>query len=394
MARCNLYQIRRAYYNGTFYDQYPSLISSLKLYSGIRQIFSPLRRAVRVDVARIPGKWLFAPDVPLAIQVAVKQIRLWSTHDAAYSRAVLHGAVAGEFGLFVVDDWQASQVRIVPLRPDEVVLGNLPSGEPYGMVIKCNQLDAMGVYEYAQVITTSECRTYRNGVLWSYDGGDPIRPNELETIPIFLSPYVIGEDGVGECAFSGAAEVLNRVNDMVSQSLDVLQRNAEPPVIFSGVDSADIGTNDNTVVLGPADAKAYTLAPNLVISDAMPLIERAMAEFKNLLPQLSIDILAARNDLAYATVLILLGELVDHVQDVRVSVDRAIVQAERLALQAAQLMRIIPTGLNPALHHLDSDRPVIAPPPTPVVAKPIAAMDRAIVPDTTASLPQQELIHA
>jgi hypothetical protein len=57
IQRCAHYQIQRAYYRGTVYDEHPALVRALKLYGGVRQIFGPLRRAVRVDVAKVPGRW-------------------------------------------------------------------------------------------------------------------------------------------------------------------------------------------------------------------------------------------------------------------------------------------------------------------------------------------------
>jgi hypothetical protein len=372
LQRCARYQILRAYYAGRVYDQHPELVKALKLYSGIRQIFGPLRRAVRVDVAKVPGDWSIDPGnedgdrpaVPRAVADAVRQVRAWSKHRASYTRAVMHGAVAGEFGLLVVDDWRARTVQIVPLRPDEVVLGTFGDGTPFGLVIKTGLVDRQGVYEYAQLITPRTISTYRNGTQHDYDGGGAERSNLLGFVPLLLSPYIAGEDGVGENAFAGAQELLDRVNDAASQALDVIQRNAEPLTVFSGVSEVDFNPEHNAVVLNDAAAKAYTVAPNLVIDHALQLIDKVLSEFKNILPQLLFDQLISRNDLAYDTVITLLSELIDHVQDARTHVDMAIETAERWALLAGQAMGVFPASLDPALHQLDPDRPVIKPPPS------------------------------
>lgn len=361
--RCARYSVLRAYYKGTVYDQYPALIQALKLYSGIRQIFGPLRRSVRVDVAKVPGGWTLPEDAPASLVAAVEQVRAWSSYRAGYSRAVLHGAVAGEFGLMVVDDRLARTASIVPLRPDEVVTGTLADGTPFGLVIKCNLVDRQGQYEYAQLITPNTITTYRNGVLHDYDKGGEERPNLLGFVPILLSPYMAGESGIGENAFSGTQELLDRVNDATSQALDVIQRNAEPLTVFSGVDDIDFDPANNAITLSKEGAKAYTLAPNLVIDHALALIDKVLAEFKNLLPQLILDVLTSRNDLAYDTVLTLCMELIDHVQDVRTHVDAAIETAERWALLAGVQMGLF-SGIDPMLHRLDPERPVIQPGPT------------------------------
>jgi hypothetical protein len=360
--RCAHYQVLRAYYAGTVYDAYPELVRALKLYSGIRQIFGPLRRAVRVDVAKVPGGWALPEDAPPALVEAVAQVRAWSHFRAGYSRAVLHGAVAGEFGLLMVDDQIAKTATIIPLRPDEVVTGTFGDGTPFGLVIKCNLVDRQGSYEYAQLITPNTITTFRNGMQHDYDGGGAKRENLLGFVPLLLSPYLAGENGVGENAFAGTEELLNRVNDATSQTLDVIQRNAEPLTVFSGVSDVDFNPENNAVMLPPSEAKAYTLVPNLVIEQALALIEKVLNEFKNLLPQLIIDVLSSRNDLAYDTVLTLCMELIDHVGDVRTHVDAAIEQAERWALEAGLQMGVF-TGIDPAQHRLDAERPVIAPTP-------------------------------
>lgn len=368
LERCKLYQVRRSYYKGTAYDDWPDLINVLRLYSGIRQIFGPLRRAVRVDVAKVPGGWSLHPDLIKnnAHAAATAQIRAWSHAAQTYSAAVKYGAVAGEFGLAVIDDQAARTASIIALRPDNVVTGTLADGQPFGLIIKPGLVDRGGAYEYAQLWTPNTITTFRNGLQHSYDGHSPKRPNALRFVPVLLAPYLIGEDNAGECTFSGTQELLDRANDAASQALDVLQRNAEPPLVLSGVDESqvDINPENNAIVLSEADAKAYTIAPNLAIDQAIKLIDKVLAEFKNQLPQLIFEQLMGRSDLAYDTVLTLCSELTDHVSDVRRNVDAAIVQAEQWAMQAAKAMRVPAfAAVDPLIHALDDQRPIIQPTP-------------------------------
>lgn len=362
--RCAHYQLLRSYARGTVYSDHPRLVRALKLYGGIRQILSPLKRAVRVDTAKVPGGWRLDPGnadeqrpaVPANVAAAVNQVRAWSNYRDAYGRAVQHGATAGEFALLVVDRQLDRSVQIVPLRPDEVVIGNFADATPFGLIIKPGLVDRAGIYEYAQLITPAEIRVYRSGVLVDQ------RANLQRRVPLVFSVYRAGEDGVGECAFAGAAEPLDRVNDAISQVLDVIQRNAEPLTVFSGVSDVDFDPENNAVVLPKADAKAYTVATNLVIGEAMEVIREVKGEFKNLLPQLIFDVLASRNDLAYDTVITLCSELIDHIKAVRTHVDMAVETAERWAIEAAQTMNLFP-GVDASLHRLDPDRPVIEPGP-------------------------------
>lgn len=363
------YGLLRSYYKGTAYDDWPELIKAMKLYSGIRQIFGPLRRAVRVDVAKVPGNWTLGPEVPAALQAPITQLRTWSHYRATYSQAVQRGAVAGEFGLLVIDDQIARQVRLVALRPDEVVLGELADTTPFGLIVKPGLVDRRGRYEYAQLITPELIQVYRSGAL------ELDQPNMQGRVPLLLSPYIAGEDGVGENAFAGTAELLDRVNDATSQSLDVVQRNAEPLTVFSGVADVEFDPESNAITLSKAEAKAYTLVPSLAIDHALQLIDKVLGEFKNLLPQLIFDDLRSRNDLAYDTVLTLCSELIDHVGDVRTHVDAAIVQAEQWALEAGTQMGL--WGQLPIeAHALDLERPVIQ--PTPGQRLSLEAQQRAL----------------
>jgi hypothetical protein len=358
LARCERYQLWRAYYNGTVYDDKPELIKALKLYGGIRQIFGPLKRAVRIDVAKVPGEWAMTEETPQQIRDAVEQVRDWSHWRREYSRAVLFGAVAGEFGLLVVDEPEQQRVSVVPLRPDEVVTGTFEDGRPFGLIIKPGLRDKDGAYEYAQLITPDEITTYRDGALYDYGGGDT-RPNAYGFVPLLLAQYAISESGRGDNAFAGTEELLDRVNDVASQTLDVIQRNSEPLTVFSGVSEIEFQASNNALILPEVNAKAYTLVPNLVIGEALELIREVKAEFKNCLPQLILDDMRSRNDLAYDTVLTLLMELTDHIADVRASVDMAFQTAERWALLIGNMLRL--WNVDPELHEIDANRYIIKP---------------------------------
>lgn len=379
--RCTHYQVLRAYYAGTVYSDIPQLVQQLKLYAGIRQIFSPLRRAVNVDVALVGGGWTLPADAPAALVSAVEQVRGWSSYRRSYTKAVQHGSVAGEFGLLVVDDWQTRTVQIVPLRPDEVVLGTLADGTPFGLVVKCGLVDRQGGYEYAQLLTPFDVRVYRNGIRESQ------RDNAQGRVPLLLSAYSAGESGIGENSFAGTQEVLDRVNDAASQVLDVIQRNAEPLTVISGVQAVQFDADNNALHLPPADAKAYTLAPNLVIAEALEVIREVKGEFKALLPQLIFDDLRSRNDLAYDTVLTLCSELVWHVQRVRTHVDAALEQAERWALEIGMQMGALP-AVPWEQHALDDSRPVL--PMTPNQQLAYDAAQRALTAPQQAAPDQQQ----
>ena len=146
LQRCQLYQLRRAYYTGSIYGD-PRYLRALGLYSGVRSIFGPIRRAVRIDVARVPGAWSLPDDAPEAHKAGIVALRKMISAATTYDRMLMHGAIAGEFGLLMQDDRRSRQIRMIPLRPDEIVTGQRASGEPFGLVLKKGLVDRAGDYE-------------------------------------------------------------------------------------------------------------------------------------------------------------------------------------------------------------------------------------------------------
>ncbi len=84
------------------------------------------------------------------------------------------------------------------------------------------------------------------------------------------------------------------------------------------------------------------------IAETLQVIQDVRSEYKALLPQLHLDELRGRNDLAYDTVVTLLSELGDHITAVRASVDRTVETVERWLLDA--------TGGTPSDYALNAER--------------------------------------
>ncbi|KPV49812.1 hypothetical protein SE17_30495, partial [Kouleothrix aurantiaca] len=117
-------------------------------------------------------------------------------------------------------------------------------------------------------------------------------------------------------------------------------------LVATGVQDIVMQPGQDAIKERNADAKFYTVNPQLAIAETLELIRDVRSEYKSLLPQLHLDELRVRGDLAYDTVVTMLSELGDHVLAVRSGVDRAVEQVERWMLDA--------TGGTPsdyALHH-------------------------------------------
>ena len=335
-ARCARYARNRAYYTGKAYEKLRQYALAAQLYSGTRTLFSPLRRCVRVDVAKVPGGWLLPDAASAYTRREVDSLRAKTGAVAAYERFLLYGAVAGEAALMLAG--RPGAPMPLALRADEIVIGEL-GGAPLALIIK-RKPSGLISEEYAQAITPDYVQVFVDGV------ARPAVRNAYGFVPVMLGQYIAGEDGAGEPAFGGVLELLDRVNELASLTLDVVARNAEPLLVATGVQDIVMQPGQDAIKERNADAKFYTVNPQLAIAETLELIRDVRSEYKSLLPQLHLDELRVRGDLAYDTVVTMLSELGDHVLAVRSGVDRAVEQVERWMLDA--------TGGTPsdyALHH-------------------------------------------
>jgi len=331
-TRCARYALYRAYYNGSAYDRLRGITAARKLYEGTRTLFSPLRRVVAVDCAKIPAAWALAEDAPADLVGQVEALRRRLDAERVYSRFLKYGAVAGEAAI-VVSGRPGAEI-LTAHRPDEIITGSI-DGVPFGLIIKQGQQDAKGRYEWSQLITEHQVFTFRDGVQESR------QHNAFGWVPVVFGQFVEGEDGNGEPAFGGVLELMDRVNESASLTLDVITRNAEPLVVMTGVTEIERDDDSDALKIGNEKANVFTVDPKLTIADTLAFIQDVRSEFKELLPQLRLSELTGASDLAYETVITLLQELGDHVVAVRSSVDRTIEAVERrlLGLDDYQLWR-------------------------------------------------------
>lgn len=334
VGRTARYATYRAYYTGAAYAELSRFPAANKLYAGTRTLFSPLRRCVRVDVAKVPGGWALAAAASAYTCAEVAALRRRYDLTDAYDRFVLYGAVVGDAALVLAGSPDAPD--LVALRPDAVLTGTL-DGEPAALVVQRTPTE-----EYAQLITPSYVQEWHDGVARARHA------NAFGFVPVVLAHYIEAEDGTGEPAFGGVLELLDRVNELASLTLEGITRNAEPLLVATGVQSIQIAPGQDAIAERNPDAKFYTVNPNLAIAETLAVIQDVRGEYKALLPQLHLDDLRVRSDLAYDTVITMLSELGDHILAVRRGVDRAIATVERWLLDA--------TGGTPSDYALDAER--------------------------------------
>src|SRR5215211_7976245 len=80
----------RAYYAGTAYDRLSYFVAANKLYAGTRTLFSPLRRCLRIDCAKVPAGWALPESASDFTRREITQLRESSGAEAAYSRYLLY----------------------------------------------------------------------------------------------------------------------------------------------------------------------------------------------------------------------------------------------------------------------------------------------------------------
>lgn len=337
-TRCRRYARHRAYYTGIAYEYLARYAATEKLYSGTRTLFSPLRRCVRVDAAKVPGAWSLPDSASTYTKNEVARLREATNAVAEYDRFVLLGGVAGDAALMLAGDHERPEP--LALRADEVIRAVVDGAET-AIVLK-NAGSILGAEEYAQVITADQVIEYRDGRKVA------AHANAFGFVPVALASYIEGEDGCGEPAFGGVLGLLDRVNELASLTLDVVTRNAEPLLVATGVQDIQIEPGQDAIKERNENAKFYTVNPQLAIADTLALIQDVRNEYKSQLPQLHLDELRSRSDLAYDTVMTMLSELGDHILAVRSSVDRTVAQVERWMLDI--------TGGVPSDYAIDRDR--------------------------------------
>lgn len=343
LGRRQRYELYRAYYYGRAYDNLRTFALTQGLYRGTRTLFSPLRKAVRVDVSKVPAGWALPKEASQQTIDRVKEMRKLADVERVYQQFTRFGAVAGESAMVLAGSL-ADGFSVSAHHADDVVQGKLDDGTPFALIVKRQTVTGLPyngqlysyrgtINEYAMLITPEKVITYKDGEPYSYEPGrKPEQVNVFGFIPLVFGCYSDDEDGSGAPAFAGVLELLDKVNEMASMTLDVIGRNAEPLLVGTGVTDIERDPENDALLTPQKDAKFYTVEPNLAIADTLAFIQDVRDEFKSLLPQLAIDELRNASDLAYDTVMMLLQEVGDHIVSVRTCVDRSVETIEQWML--------------------------------------------------------------
>lgn len=358
-ARC----IRnRHYYAGTIYDDSGFRLAH-KLYAQTKALYSFLGRAVDLDVALLPGvmgPWALAEGTPRAITAAQALLYEWSNWATEGDDWLEDGTITGEPMLKIVPDPELRIVQLQRLRPEVAILVHHidpETGQPgeLALIVDPEATDATGQrYEYAEAITPSQIRTYRNGEPWGYDGQPDRYENPLGFVPVIKSK----NDTDARPTFAKVLPQLNSVNELASYVHNIIGRHAEPQWAAFGVEQSELVRGHNVWFFPNPSAKLEAILAEIDVEGALSFIQEIKGEVKGNLPELVFDDLRTHSQIATETLEIQLVELDAKIWRMRRRYDAALIQAHQLAAITAGIYGITDLAALLAPHGMDYKRPV------------------------------------
>lgn len=353
----------RRYYTGKIYDDSAFKLAH-KLYAQTKALLSFLARAVDLDVALVPGvqqPWELAEGTPAAIIAAQKTLYEWSSWDTEGDSWLEDGATCGEAMIKVVPDMDRRTVQMQRLKPELAML--TPHIDPetgalvdLALIIDRSIVDQEGKqYEYAEAITPTQIRTYRNGEPHGYHGNPDRYDNPLGFVPVTRTK----NDAECRPTFAKALPQIDSVNELASYLGDVIGRHVEPQWFAAGVDVGEFQKSGKNVWVAPnPDASIDALIAAIDIEGVLHFVQELKEETKANLPELAFDDLRAKDQIAAETLEIQLIELDAKIWKMRRRYDAGLTDAHQMAAMAAVTLGIPDVAVLLAPHNFDYKRPI------------------------------------
>ena len=337
---------RQAYYDGSMYRSVRDRMTQAvpwvapRLYRGVKALYLPLARAVDVDMGLIPGGWRLPEDAPGAWHEGMARVLGWSGWMRAGMLYVFYGAVQGVAGLKIVDLRERKRVALLPLNPMKfMVVRPDPFSAPTMALIVETRTGADGKrYEYGEVITTTEIRTFRDGEPQGYGGRPAVYPNRQGQVPVVETLHKNDGSALGEATFSTVIPLLNEVNSLASYLSDVIKKHTEPQWAVFGAEASNLEKDGGNVWFFPQGAEVKPIVPEIDIEGVLGFVKEISEQVKGGLPELAFDELKGKERVATATVELQLMELVLKIRACRPNYDHGLAEALRMAARAAASM--------------------------------------------------------
>lgn len=359
--KAEVYSRKRA---GTDFHTVVGQYVGQRIADSVRPLFTPLARAVNLDVALIPGGWKLAADSQKHEQAAKELFRQssWTVEGDLFVKFVV---AMGEAALYVVDDRITPQVYLQALRPDNYLV--VPTGRynatPKMALLISTGRDAEGkATEEATVIEADGVRTFVNGKPMGIDGRPPVYANGLGFVPIVECKNDPG-DGMGEPTFDDAIASLDQVNLQATHLANIIQKHVEPQWAAFGAEAGDLEKSGDLVWFFPEGSDVKAVLAAVDFQGVLAFIQEVKAEVKDSLPELALSKLVGVERVAAATIELQMAEAVFKIRRLRKPVDLAVANALRLAGKVGANMggeiATVLAGLDDPMLALDEERPVI-----------------------------------
>lgn len=355
------------YYKGTAYDYdmrgFRSLVGGRtmrQLYSKIQALFTPLARAVNLDVALIPGGWALTEERHQEAVAGLFAASRWDIEGDLFIRYLM---AMGEAGLKVVDDRTNGRLLMQAIRPDSYLA--IPQGryDPAiaQVVFVTTALDDEGKpVEEAEVIDDTQIRTFRAGQPVGIDGRPDAYANALGFVPL-VACLNDGGEGMGEPTFEDTVPSMDRANELATYLADIIKKHAEPQWAVFGAEASDLEKSGDSIWFFPEGSKVEAILANVNIAEVMAFVSDLKEEMKESLPELSLAKLVGVERVAAATIELQMSEAVFKIRRLRKATDRGVADALRLAGRAAASMGLSQfVGLDDPTLAFDKERPVIS----------------------------------
>lgn len=349
------------YDNGALHGSPMGQFVLSRIADATRPLFTPLARAVNLDVALIPGGWVLAPE-SAQHQAAVDTLFRSSSWPTEGDLFVKYVAAMGEAALYVPDDREGKRVMLQALRPDSYLI--VPAGRyddtPALAILIATGYDAEGkTQEEATVISPTTVKTFINGQPAGVDGRSPSYANALGFVPIVACKNDPG-DGAGEPTFDDAIASLNQVNIQATHLANIIQKHVEPQWAAFGAEAGDLQKSGDLVWFFPEGSDVKAILAAVDFDGVLAFIQEIKTEVKESLPELSLSKLVGVERVAAATIELQMAEAVYKIRRMRKPVDLAVANALRLAGRvASDIGNRELAGLDDELLAFDSERPVI-----------------------------------
>lgn len=351
-ARIKELSRRSSYYDGSVYGgdgKAMDIFSKLARYAPslrgqIRPLYLPLSRAVDVDAGIIPGDWKLAEDMPEDIVKARDDVFDWSEWNEDGVLYVHYAAQYGLTGLRIADLREQHRVILQPADPTTFMLvdnGLYDQWPRMSIQVESKQGEDGKTFEYAEVITSENIRTFKNGKPEGFDGRKDEEVNALKFVPFVEKQFIKTGAQYGEATYNKAIPLLDEVNTHATFLSDVIAKHTEPQWAIFGAEPSQL-QHDGDVVwfISNPEGRVQALVPGVDIAAILEFIREIRDNVHGALPELAFDELKKKDQIATPTLELQLMELVLKVKRVRPNLDAGLVTALRMAGAAAKTMNL------------------------------------------------------